>query len=198
MNLINIFFNNLHDLILFNYFLSIFLFFIFLTIYSCFSLPGLIIFFALSGYLFGVFIGYFISIISISIGSLIFIVLLKSIFYNFSKKYFLRYIDIMNKYISKSSFEYLIIFRMIPGPPLFLQNFILSYIKVNRLKLLMATLIGFTPIVLFSVLIGNKISDISNFYEFDNKKIFTLDFFLIIFVLIIIIFVRILYKKKPS
>ena len=36
----------------------------------------------------------------------------------------------INLYIKKSTFEYLIIFRIIPGPPLMLQNFFLSMLIV--------------------------------------------------------------------
>ncbi len=56
-----------------NYFISILAFFFFLICYSAFSLPGLLIFTCMSGYLFGIYYGFIVSILSVTIGSLIFL-----------------------------------------------------------------------------------------------------------------------------
>ena len=109
-----------------NYFFSILLFFFFLLFYSAFSLPGLIVFTSISGYLFGIFYGYFISIFSLTFGSLIFFILSKKFFKYFFIKYYEKYTHNINKFISHSTIEYLIIFRLVPGLPLMVQNIILS------------------------------------------------------------------------
>ena len=47
-------------------------FFIFLLIYNSFSIPGNMFFIAATGYFFGTYIGYFLSIFTLVFGSLIF------------------------------------------------------------------------------------------------------------------------------
>ena len=105
-----------------NYNFSILIFFVFLLVYNTFSIPGNLIFVVSAGYFFGIYIGYIISILSIVLGSLIFFTVsklfLKKLFTNIYDKYSSK----INKYISNSSIEYLILFRMIPGPPLMMQN----------------------------------------------------------------------------
>ena len=63
-----------------NFLLSAFLFFIFLVIYNSFSLPGNLFFFLSSGFLFDIYIGFLINILSIVIGSLIFFIFSKLFF----------------------------------------------------------------------------------------------------------------------
>jgi len=55
-----------------NYNFSILIFFVFLLVYNTFSIPGNLIFVVSTGYFFGIYIGYIISILSIVLGSLIF------------------------------------------------------------------------------------------------------------------------------
>jgi len=56
----------------YNFILTFLIFFIFLFFYCSFSIPGIPIFVTATGYFFGIYIGYFISIISLVLGSLIF------------------------------------------------------------------------------------------------------------------------------
>ena len=179
-----------------NFIISFFIFFLFLLLYSLFSLPGLLIFIILSGYLFGPFYGFFVSIIPISLGSYFFSLFFKNLIkFIFSTSYE-KYSKNINKYIPKSNFEYLIIFRMIPGPPLIMQNLILSLLNISAFKFIISTFLGFTPAILFSVIIGNKINNISSIQEVSSKDIFTWDFLIIIAMLILILIIRIAYKKK--
>ena len=65
----------LNEVMLFSenrFFITVLIYFFFLFLYSVFSIPGLVIFIALSGYLFGIYYSYLISIIAISLGSLVF------------------------------------------------------------------------------------------------------------------------------
>ena len=96
-----------------NYFVSILFFFFFLFFYSAISLPGLIVFISISGYLFGMYYGFVISLLSITFGSLVFFFLSKNFFKYFFIQYYEKYAQNINKYISNSSIEYLIIFRFI-------------------------------------------------------------------------------------
>ena len=175
--------------------LSILIYFIFLLIYSIFSLPGLLIFIVLSGYLFGIYYGYLISVISITFGSLIFFFLSKYFFQYFFSNFYTKYSKNIDTYISKSTTEYFIMFRMIPGLPLFLQNLILSLINISITKFVLVTCVGFTPFILSSVLIGNKIKDIQSINGLKFKDIFTWDLIIFIIVIIFLLLMRIRFKK---
>ena len=112
-----------------NYFITLLILFIYLFLHFSLSLPGGIIFFAATGYFFGLYVGFLVSILSLVLGSLFFFVffsfLLKKIFPLIYKNYSNK----ITNYITDSSFEYLILLRMIPGPPLMLQNLLLIYSK---------------------------------------------------------------------
>ena len=193
------FFSLLQDILLYsqdNYFISISSFFFFLLCYSVLSLPGLIVFTSMSGYLFGIYNGFIISILSITVGSLAFFILSKIFFKYFFVEYYEKYAQNINKYISHSTVEYLIIFRLVPALPLMAQNIILSLLDISKFKFLLTTFIGFTPIILTSVIIGNKIKNIQLIKEISSQDFFTWDFILIICVLIFLLILKIKFKKN--
>ena len=179
-----------------NYFISILAFSFFLICYCVFSLPGILIFTCMSGYLFGIYYGFIISILSVTFGSLIFFILSKTLFKYFFIEYYEKYAQNINKFISHSSLEYLIIFRLVPGLPLMLQNIILSFLDIPKFKFLLATFIGFTPIFLTSVIIGNKIKNIHLIKGISGQDLFTWDIVLIISVLIFFLIIKIKFKKN--
>ena len=197
MNYIFIF-NNFINWIEINYLLSLFLFFIFILFYSIFSLPGLIVFFVFSGYVFGIFISYLICIVSFSLGSLCFFNISKYILSKLFIKYYAKYTNKINKFIKNSTLEYLIIFRLIPGTPLMVQNILLSLLDISSFRFILSTSIGTTPFILFSILIGNKLNNIDSLKNFNSKDIFTVDLLIILFVIIFFITIRIIYKKKNN
>ena len=149
----------------------------------------------MSGYLFGIYYGYIISILSITFGSLVFFILSKIFFKYFFIKYYEKYALNINKYISHSTLEYLIIFRLVPALPLMAQNIILSLLDITIFKFLLASFIGFTPIQLTAVIIGNKIKNIQLIKEISGQDIFTLDIVLVISVFILLLILRIKLKK---
>jgi len=179
-----------------NYLISILLFFLFLFCYAAFSLPGLLIFISMSGYLFGIYYGFIISILSLSFGSLIFFILSKIFFKYFFSKYYEKYARNINKYISDSTLEYLIIFRLVPALPLMAQNLILSLLDISIFKFLLASFIGFTPILLTAVIIGNKIKNIQLIKGISGQDIFTLDILMVISLLILLLILKITLKKN--
>ena len=148
----------------------------------------------MSGYLFGIYYGYIISILSITFGSLVFFILSKIFFKYFFIKYYEKYAQNINKYISNSTLEYLIIFRLVPAP-LMAQNMILSLLDITIFKFLLASFIGFTPIQLTAVIIGNKIKNIQLIKEISVQDIFTLDIVLVISVFILLLILRIKLRK---
>ena len=191
----------LNDIIYFtgeNIYLTIIIYSLFLILYATLSLPGLIIFIIFSGYLFGIYIGYLVSIISISFGSLTFFIFskyfLKRLFYRYYKKYSQN----INNYISNSSSEYIIIFRLIPGTPLMVQNIILSFLDISYLKFIVTSILGFSPLVLTCVIIGNKILDYQTINNINEFNVFTYDFIILLFLIILIISIRIYFKYKKK
>ena len=192
-------FSLIQDILLYsqgNYFISILAFFFFLICYSVFSLPGLLIFTCMSGYLFGIYYGFIISILSVTFGSLIIFILSKIFFKYFFIEYYEKYAQNINKFISHSSLEYLVIFRLLPGLPLMAQNIILSLLEISKFKFLLATFIGFTPIFFTSVIIGNRIKNIQLVKGITGRDLFTWDIVLIISVLILFLILKIKFKKN--
>ena len=179
-----------------NFNFSIIVFFIFLLVYNMFSIPGNLIFVASAGYFFGIYIGYIISILSIVFGSFIFFtaskLLLKKIFINFYNKYSLK----INWYISNSSIEYLIMFRMIPGPPLMIQNVCLSILKIHSFKFILTSFIGFSPIIFIAVYYGSKIKSYESIKNITMNSIISRDFLIFIALVILFLSLRIVFKKK--
>ena len=191
----------LNEVILFSenrFFITVLIYFFFLFFYSVFSIPGLVIFIALSGYLFGIYYSYLISIIAITLGSLVFFLFSKFFIKYFFFRYYQKYSQNIDKYISKSTTEYIIIFRMIPGPPLMLQNIILSILNISILKFFFTTLVGFTPIIFMTGFIGNKIRDIQLIKQLSISDILSVDFLFVISLIILLLIVRIKYKNNKN
>ena len=176
--------------------LSIILYFTFQFLYASICVPGLFIFICFSGYLFGIIYGFIISILSLSLGNLVFFILCKFFLKKYFYKYYKNYSSNIDKYISNSSFEYLIIFRMIPGPPLMIQNTILSLLNISFLKFLISTIIGFSPLVFLTVYVGNKIKDVQLIKNFTFTDVINFEFLALIIIIIILLIIRIAYKKN--
>ena len=179
-----------------NYFLSMLLFFIFLLFYNSISLPGSPVFMAASGYFFGLIIGFLISILSIVFGSTFFFLIARLVLKKIFPNIYLRYSNKISKYISNSSYEYLIIFRMIPGNPLMIQNLCLSIIGINITKFFITTFLGLTPSIFIIVFVGYKLNNIASLKNIKVENIFNIEFLLFILLIIFILIIRIFYKKK--
>jgi len=179
-----------------NFFLSTFLFFIFLIFYNSFSIPGSLLFIAASGYFFGLYVGFVISIISVVIGSFIFFLTSKYLLKKLFPKIYNNFSNKINNYIKDSSFEYFIIFRIIPGTPLFIQNLCLSIINISIYKFIISTFIGLSPSIFLIVFIGNQVNNIKSLKELKVENIFSIEFLLFVFTLISLLIIRIFFKKK--
>ena len=107
-------------------------------------------------------------------GSLFFIILSKYFFINYFNNYLLKYTDKLNKIIKKSSYEYLILIRLIFGIPLFVQNLFISTLEISKFKFILSSLIGFTPYFLIFSYVGDKISNLIEIKSFSIKIFFQL------------------------
>ena len=186
--------NYIQILIFENYLLALSLYFLFCLFFFFLSLPGGLIVTLSSGFFFGFFIGFLINIISITIGSLFFIILSKYFFLNYFNNYLLKYTDKLNKIIKKSSYEYLILIRLIFGIPLIVQNLFISTLEISKFKFILSSLIGFTPYFLIFSYVGDKISNLIEIKSFTFADIFSIEIILILIILVLVLILRIFHK----
>ena len=174
-----------------NYTLALMIYFLFCISFFFLSLPGGLIVTLSSGFFFGFYIGFLINIISITIGSLFFTVLSKYYFINYFNKYLSKYTDKLNKIIKKSSYEYLILIRLIFGIPLIVQNLFISTLEISKLKFIISSIIGFTPYFLIFSYAGDRISNLLEIKYFSIKNFFSIEIILVLIIFTVIIIFRI-------
>ena len=176
--------------------LSLILYFLFSFLFFTFSLPGSLIIILASSFFFGFITGFIINITTIVLGSLCFFLFFKNIFKKYFNKQIEKFSDKLNKIIKKSSFEYLILLRLIFGVPLFVQNLFLSTLNISKTKFIISSFIGFTPYFLLFSFIGNQFSDLIEVKEFQLINILSFELILIFLLLIIFLLLRIFFKFK--
>ena len=176
--------------------LSLILYFLFSFLFFTFSLPGSLIIILASSFFFGFITGFIINITTIVLGSLCFFLFFKNIFKKYLNKKIEKFSDKLNKIIKKSSFEYLVLLRLIFGVPLFVQNLFLSTLNISKTKFIISSFIGFTPYFLLFSFIGNQFSDLIEVKEFQLSNILSFELILIFLLLIIFLLLRIFFKFK--
>lgn len=176
--------------------LSLILYFLFSFLFFTFSLPGSLIIILASSFFFGFITGFIINITTIVLGSLCFFLFFKNIFKKYFNKQIEKFSDKLNKIIKKSSFEYLVLLRLIFGVPLFVQNLFLSTLNISKTKFIISSFIGFTPYFLLFSFIGNQFSDLIEVKEFQFSNILSFELILIFLLLIIFLLLRIFFKFK--
>ena len=176
--------------------LSLILYFLFSFLFFTFSLPGSLIIILASSFFFGFITGFIINITTIVLGSLCFFLFFKNIFKKYFNKQIEKFSDKLNKIIKKSSFEYLVLLRLIFGVPLFVQNLFLSTLNISKTKFIISSFIGFSPYFLLFSFIGNQFSDLFEIKEFQLSNILSFELILIFLLLIIFLLLRIFFKFK--
>ena len=176
--------------------LSLILYFLFSFLFFTFSLPGSLIIILASSFFFGFITGFIINITTIVLGSLCFFLFFKNLFKKYFNKQIEKFSDKLNKIIKKSSFEYLVLLRLIFGVPLFVQNLFLSTLNISKTKFIISSFIGFTPYFLLFSFIGNQFSDLIEVKEFQLSNILSFELVLIFLILIIFLLLRIFFKFK--
>ena len=189
---INFFNQNLEN----NYFLFILLYLISLIIFFTFSLPGSPLLSIASGFFFGLYAGFLINIISILIGSYFFVYFAKIIFKNFLNKLHSKFSNKITNLIKHSSYEYLIIFRLIQGNPLFIQNLCLSFVNISKKKFIISSCIGLSPAIFAFSYFGSKLSQIYEINYIKFSDIISKDFILFLAIVILFLIFRIIYNFK--
>jgi uncharacterized membrane protein YdjX (TVP38/TMEM64 family) len=186
---------NLTDFINNNYYSSFLLYFIISICFFTLSLPGGIIILISSGFFFGFLEGFIINILSISLGSLIFIIFSKTILSKLFEKYYNKFSDKLTDFVKNSSYEYLILLRLVIGPPLIFQNICISLLSISKTKILISSLIGFTPTMLLFSYLGSYASNLIELKAFTFSTIFSPEILITIGLFIFLIVLRIYFKK---
>ena len=176
--------------------LSLILYFLFSFLFFTFSLPGSLIIILASSFFFGFITGFIINITTIVLGSLCFFLFFKNIFKKYFNKQIEKFSDKLNTIIKKSSFEYLVLLRLIFGVPLFVQNLFISTLNISKTKFIFSSFIGFTPYFLLFSFIGNQFSDLIEVKEFQLSNILSFELILVFLILIIFLLIRIFFKFK--
>ena len=171
--------------------LSLILYFLFSFLFFTFSLPGSLIIILASSFFFGFITGFIINITTIVLGSLCFFLFFKNLFKKYFNKQIEKFSDKLNTIIKKSSFEYLVLLRLIFGVPLFVQNLFLSTLNISKTKFIISSFVGFTPYFLLFSFIGNQFSDLIEIKEFQLSNILSFELILIFLILIILLLIRI-------
>ena len=154
----------------------------------------------ISGILFGKWIGTFISVLSISIGSLVLYSLasffFKDLVYNILEKRFLKYIHLFRK----NEFNYFLAFRLAGGLgiPFGLQNILPVLFNIKKLNYFFASFLGFIPMFFIWNTIGsglNQYIKISDNFSFINL-LFNKEIYLPIILFVIVMLISVMIKKR--
>ena len=182
-----------------NLYFNLLIFFLFSLVWVSllgFGSPLLLI----SGILFGKWIGTFISVLSISIGSLVLYSLasffFKDLVYNILEKRFLKYIHLFRK----NEFNYFLAFRLAGGLgiPFGLQNILPVLFNIKKLNYFFASFLGFIPMFFIWNTIGsglNQYIKLSDNFSFINL-LFNKEIYLPIILFLIVMFISFIIKKK--
>jgi len=182
-----------------NLYFNLIIFFLFSLVWVSllgFGSPLLLI----SGILFGKWIGTFISVFSISIGSLVLYSLasffFKDLVYNMFEKKFLKYIYLFRK----NEFNYFLAFRLAGGLgiPFGLQNILPVLFNIKKLNYFFASFLGFIPMFFIWNTIGsglNQYIKLSDNFSFINL-LFNKEIYLPLILFLIVMLISFIIKKK--
>ena len=194
------FFSNLEIIqkfILQNFIISIFIVILLYSFLIMCNFPFASLLSMINGFLFGTWIGGALSIVGGTIGALGVFLIAKFFFLDFIKRKFLNKYSYIENYFNKNDLELMILIRIIPGIPFFLQNLILSGLGANNKKFIYTTLIGLAPWSFIFGSIGQGLEDI-----FINKTQLTFalitqpEYMVSLSIIILLIILVLIFKKN--
>ena len=194
------FFSNLEiiqNFILQNFFVSIFIVILSYSVLIMCNFPFASLLSMINGFLFGTWIGCAISIIGGTIGALGVFLIAKFFFLDFIKRKFLNKYSYIENYFNKNDLELMILIRIVPGTPFFLQNLILAGLGANNKKFFYTTLIGLAP---WSFIFGSVGQGLEEIFVNKTQLSFSLvaqpEYLIPIGFIAFLIIMIILFKKK--
>ncbi len=194
------FFSNLEIIqkfILQNFFISIFIFIFSYSFLIMCNFPFASLLSMINGFLFGTWIGGAISIIGGTIGAFSIFLIAKFFFIDFIKRKFFKKYSYIENYFNKNDLELMILIRIIPVVPFFIQNLILAGLGAKNKKFFYTTLIGLAPWSFIFGSIGQGLEDIF----IDNAQLnFSLiaqpEYMVPLSTIVVLIIFILIFKKK--
>ncbi len=194
------FFSNLEiiqNFILHNFFVSIFIFVLLYIFLIIFNFPFASLLSMINGFLFGTWLGGAISIVGGTVGAFSIFLIAKFFFLDFIKRKFSNKYSYIKNYFNKNDLELMLLIRIIPGVPFFIQNLILAGLGANNKKFFYTTLIGLAPWSFIFGSIGQGLEDI-----FINKTQLTFslitqpEYMVPLSIIIVLIIFVLIFKKR--
>mgnify|MGYP001398583926 FL=1 len=197
------FFSNLEiiqNFILQNFFVSIFIVILSYSFLIMCNFPFASLLSMINGFLFGTWIGGTISIVGGTLGAFGVFLIAKFFFLDFIKNKFLNKYLYIENYFNKNDLELMMLIRIIPAIPFFLQNLILAGLGAHNKKFFYTTLIGLAPWSFIFGSIGQGLEEIFfNKTELSFSLIAQPEYLIpigfIAFLIILIIFFKKKFKK---
>ena len=194
------FFSNLeiiHNFILQNFFVSIFIVILSYSFLIMCNFPFASLLSMINGFLFGTWIGGTISILGGTLGAFGVFLIAKFFFLDFIKNKFLNKYSYIENYFNKNDLELMLLIRIIPAIPFFLQNLILAGLGAHNKKFFYTTLIGLAPWSFIFGSIGQGLEEIFvNKTELSFSLIAQPEYLIPIGFIAFLIIMIILFKKK--
>ena len=194
------FFSNLEiiqNFILQNFFVSIFIVILSYSVLIMCNFPFASLLSMINGFLFGTWIGGTISIVGGTLGAFGVFLIAKFFFLDFIKNKFLNKYSYIENYFNKNDLELMMLIRIIPAIPFFLQNLILAGLGAHNKKFFYTTLIGLAPWSFIFGSIGQGLEEIFiNKTELSFSLIAQPEYLIPIGFIAFLIIMIIFFKKK--
>ena len=194
------FFSNLEIIqkfILQNFFISIFIFIFSYSFLIMCNFPFASLLSMINGFLFGTWIGGAISIVGGTIGAFSIFLIAKFFFLDFIKRKFLKKYSYIENYFKKNDLELMILIRIIPVVPFFIQNLILAGLGAKNKKFFYTTLIGLAPWSFIFGSIGQGLEDIFiNKTQLNFSLITQPEYMFPLSIIVVLIISILIFKKK--
>ena len=180
-----------------NYFVSILIFTLFYSFLILCNFPIASLISMISGYLFGIWVGAIIAIVGGTLGAFGIFSVAKFFFLDFIKKNILIKYSFIEDYFNKNDIELMLLIRIIPGIPFFLQNLLLASLGAENKKFLYTSFIGLAPWSFIFCSVGNGLDDIlKNNIEINFQLFIKLEFIMPILILIMVLLIILIFKKR--
>ena len=180
-----------------NFFVSIFIVILSYSFLIMCNFPFASLLSMINGFLFGTWIGGTISILGGTLGAFGVFLIAKFFFLDFIKNKFLNKYSYIENYFNKNDLELMMLIRIIPAIPFFLQNLILAGLGAHNKKFFYTTLIGLAPWSFIFGSIGQGLEEIFvNKTELSFSLIAQPEYLIPIGFIAFLIVMIILFKKK--
>ena len=151
----------------------------------------------INGFLFGTWIGGTISLIGGTLGAFGIFIIAKIFFSDFIKNKFLNKYSYIENYFNKNDLELMILIRIVPIAPFFIQNLILAGLGANNKKFFFTTLLGLAPWSFIFGSIGQGLEEIFiNKTELNFSLIVQPEYLIPLAFIAFLVVMILLFKKK--